>query len=45
MVEDLLLDSKIVFVDEKAKRIENIGENWVLCVSLFFFFFTVMQPK
>lgn len=39
MVEDLLLDSKIVFVDEKAKRIENIGENWVLCVSLLCIFF------
>lgn len=39
MVEDLLLDSKIVFVDEKAKRIENIGENWVLCLVCYVFLF------
>lgn len=46
MVEYLLLDSKIVFVDEKAKRIENIGGTWVLCVSLLcIFIFTVMQLK
>lgn len=46
MVEDLLLDPKIVFVDEKAKRIENIGEIWVLCVILLcIFIFSVMQLK